>query len=541
MDRLLLSPWISLVPAEADTATARAVCDVHNTALAALAAADRERVSAVGAVVLQDPALAARQIGELVTGYGLAGAEIPASVGGRYLGDDFFLPFWEAAEDAGALVFIHPTTRGFGVPALEQYYLWNSVGNPMETAIAAAHMAMAGVLERHPAAAGAARARRRRAAGGPRAAPPGVRRPARGTGQDRLPDRTPRCAGSTTTRSPTTTTCSRTWSATPAPGRYCSARTARSTWARRPRRRGPRAVASARTRNSCSAATRRGAGQPVTMPGRPGGVRGVAAAGPRPVTEERGLEPAGGSRGAPGLTGTAGRCSALLAEHGVRHVFGVPGGQTLALYDAILDRAPDLRHVLVRDERSAAYAADGYARVTGRAGVCDATVGPGAAKLPSGLGEALGASVPVVALVSDLPARLAPHRYRSAASQALDQAALLAAGDQMAGHRAGRGHPPGPGPAGVPRGHHGGARARSRCSCRRTCSTARRPGRIGARGCPRKGCAPGQHFRFGSFPAFRPAPDPQDVAAAAAVLRRGAAARSCWPAGECCTRARARS
>ena len=82
--------------------------------------------------------------------------------------------------------------------------------------------------------------------------------------------------------------------------------------------------------------------------------------------------------------------------------------------------------MLTRDERSAAYAADGYARVTGQAGVCDATVGPGAAKLPSGLGEALGASVPVVALVSDLPARLAPHRYRSAASQALDQASLLA-------------------------------------------------------------------------------------------------------------------
>ena len=150
VDRLLLSPWISLVPAEADTATARAVCDVHNAALAALAAADPERIGAVGAVVLQDPALAARQIGELVTGYGLAGAEIPASIAGRYLGDDFFRPFWAAAENAGALVFIHPTTRGFAVPALEQYYLWNSVGNPMETAIAAAHMAMAGVLERHP-------------------------------------------------------------------------------------------------------------------------------------------------------------------------------------------------------------------------------------------------------------------------------------------------------------------------------------------------------------------------------------------------------
>ena len=150
VDRLLLSPWISLVPTEADRATAREVCEVQNTALAALAAAHRGRVSAVGAVVLQDPELAARQVADLVAGHGLAGAEIPASVGGRYLGDDFFLPFWEAAEQAGALVFIHPTTRGFAVPALEKYYLWNSVGNPMETAIAAAHMAMAGVLERHP-------------------------------------------------------------------------------------------------------------------------------------------------------------------------------------------------------------------------------------------------------------------------------------------------------------------------------------------------------------------------------------------------------
>lgn len=115
----------------------------------------------------------------------------------------------------------------------------------------------------------------------------------------------------------------------------------------------------------------------------------------------------------------------LLAEHGVRHVFGVPGGQTLALYDAILDLEPELSHVLVRDERSAAYAADGYARLTGRVGVCDATVGPGTAKLPSGLGESLGASVPVLALVSELPAGAAPHRYRGAASQAIDQSTLL--------------------------------------------------------------------------------------------------------------------
>jgi aminocarboxymuconate-semialdehyde decarboxylase len=149
VDHLLLSPWISLVPTEAAPAEARAVCQVHNDALAAIVAAHRGQVSAVGAVVLQDPRLAARQLPELLT-TGLAGVEIPASVAGRYLGDDFFLPFWEAAEDTGALVFIHPTTRGLGVAALDGYYLWNSVGNPVETAIAAAHMAMAGVLDRHP-------------------------------------------------------------------------------------------------------------------------------------------------------------------------------------------------------------------------------------------------------------------------------------------------------------------------------------------------------------------------------------------------------
>lgn len=150
VDHLLLSPWINLVPVDAGPDEARLICQVQNEALAAAAAAHPGRISAVGAVALQDPALAARQLAELVTLPGMCGAEIPSSVAGRYLGDDFFLPFWEAAAATGALVFIHPSTRGFGVPALEGYYLWNSVGNPLETAVTAAHIAVAGVLERYP-------------------------------------------------------------------------------------------------------------------------------------------------------------------------------------------------------------------------------------------------------------------------------------------------------------------------------------------------------------------------------------------------------
>ena len=149
VSHLLLSPWISLVPVDAAADEARLVCQVQNESLARLVAGQPGRLSAVGAVPVQDPPLAARELPGLLAA-GLRGVEVPSSVGRRYLGDDFFLPFWEAAAATGALVFIHPTTRGLGIPALDDYYLWNSVGNPLETAITAAHLAMAGVLERFP-------------------------------------------------------------------------------------------------------------------------------------------------------------------------------------------------------------------------------------------------------------------------------------------------------------------------------------------------------------------------------------------------------
>ena len=149
--RLLLSPWITLVPAEAaELYEAQHVCQVQNEALAGIAAAHPGRVSALGAVPLQDPGFAARQLERLMRVPGMHGVEIPASVQGGYLGEERFAPFWEAAERTGALVFIHPTTRGFGLPALDDYYLWNSVGNPLETAVTAAQLAVSGVLERHP-------------------------------------------------------------------------------------------------------------------------------------------------------------------------------------------------------------------------------------------------------------------------------------------------------------------------------------------------------------------------------------------------------
>lgn len=114
-----------------------------------------------------------------------------------------------------------------------------------------------------------------------------------------------------------------------------------------------------------------------------------------------------------------------LIAHGVTHVFGMPGGQANAFYDALADRKDKITHVLVRDETTAGYAADAYARVSGRIGVCDATVGPGAAKLPSGLMEAYNSSVPILALVSDHPRNAVLLQSYGRISQGGDQLSVL--------------------------------------------------------------------------------------------------------------------
>jgi aminocarboxymuconate-semialdehyde decarboxylase len=150
VDHLLLSPWIMLVPTEAEPAECREVCRVQNAALSALAAARLAQVTVLGAVPLADPAVAAECLREAMRLPGVRGAEIPAIVRGAYLGEPRFEPFWAAAEESGALIFVHPTTTGFGLEALRTRYLWNSVGNPLETAVTAAHLITAGVLERHP-------------------------------------------------------------------------------------------------------------------------------------------------------------------------------------------------------------------------------------------------------------------------------------------------------------------------------------------------------------------------------------------------------
>src|SRR6266851_5505369 len=84
-----------------------------------------------------------------------------------------------------------------------------------------------------------------------------------------------------------------------------------------------------------------------------------------------------------------------LCDHGVRHIFGYPGGQITPFYDALY-REPTIRHILARDEQAAAFMADGYARATGRPGVAVAVCGPGVLNAATPLATAFTDSVPLL-------------------------------------------------------------------------------------------------------------------------------------------------
>ncbi|MGD0579424.1 MAG: biosynthetic-type acetolactate synthase large subunit [Bryobacteraceae bacterium] len=93
-----------------------------------------------------------------------------------------------------------------------------------------------------------------------------------------------------------------------------------------------------------------------------------------------------------------------LARENVEVIFGYPGGVTLPLYDALYDHP--IRHVLVRHEENASFAASGYARASGRVGVCCATSGPGATNLTTGLVDAMMDSIPVVAITGQVTSKM---------------------------------------------------------------------------------------------------------------------------------------
>ena len=91
-----------------------------------------------------------------------------------------------------------------------------------------------------------------------------------------------------------------------------------------------------------------------------------------------------------------------LKEQKVDTVFGYPGGAILNVYDALYKHSNEIHHVLTSHEQGASHAADGYARATGKVGVCLATSGPGATNLVTGIATAYMDSVPVVAITANV-------------------------------------------------------------------------------------------------------------------------------------------
>jgi acetolactate synthase-1/2/3 large subunit len=96
---------------------------------------------------------------------------------------------------------------------------------------------------------------------------------------------------------------------------------------------------------------------------------------------------------------------AILAESGVEHIFGLPGDTGMDFYDALYRNEGRIQHILTRDERSASFMADAYARVTGKLGVCEGPSGGGATYIVPGVAEAHGSCLPLLCLTSDTPVR----------------------------------------------------------------------------------------------------------------------------------------
>lgn len=132
-----------------------------------------------------------------------------------------------------------------------------------------------------------------------------------------------------------------------------------------------------------------------------------------------------------------------LRDVGVEHIFGLPGDTGMALYDALYDE-PAITHIMTRDERSASFMADVYARVSRRVGVCEGPSGGGATYIVPGVAEAQGSAIPVLCMTSDTPVN---EEHRGVLTE-LDQVGLfrpitkwservnLASGMEDAVHRA---------------------------------------------------------------------------------------------------------
>ena len=149
VDIQVLSPSPTQYYYWADRELAEELVRVQNDHIAAICEQHPERFVGLGTLALQHPELAAAQLEHAMRRLGLKGVEISTSVNGEELDAARLAPFWQRADELGAIVFIHPfgTTLGERV---NTHYLSNIIGQPLETTIALSHLIFGGVLDRHP-------------------------------------------------------------------------------------------------------------------------------------------------------------------------------------------------------------------------------------------------------------------------------------------------------------------------------------------------------------------------------------------------------
>jgi aminocarboxymuconate-semialdehyde decarboxylase len=153
IDLALTSTCAPLFLYELATERLDVLCRQVNDAAAALAASSGGRIVGMATVPLTDPQLAARELRRTHQELGLKGVEIGTSVGETMLDDPSLDPFYDAAEDLGAPILLHPYVFMLGLrtlPGFDRFFLQNNVGNMVETHTAAARLLLGGVFDRHP-------------------------------------------------------------------------------------------------------------------------------------------------------------------------------------------------------------------------------------------------------------------------------------------------------------------------------------------------------------------------------------------------------
>ncbi len=146
-----LAAWTSLYLDRADGAAAAEALAIHNDAIVKTVRDHPRRFVAMGGLPLQDPVRAVAEVERLGALAEVAGVQLPTNVAGRNLDDEMFEPIWEALAAHDLPVLLHPYGPGNAKMArLGKYHLSNTIGNPLETAIALGSMVFGGVLHRHP-------------------------------------------------------------------------------------------------------------------------------------------------------------------------------------------------------------------------------------------------------------------------------------------------------------------------------------------------------------------------------------------------------